>query len=186
MTLASPLLDHRLNPQPVELPEPLPDFPLTTQNIFLLDDFTTENGATQVVPGSHKTRKKPEWKENTDAAPVAGRQVLAGRSIEESHRPQRLESDWSVGYCLAWRANRFADHIYHGHGGGIYGYASQILFSKSHQLGVICLANVWPHAGLLDLARDLLDRAIAARRPLARRSPSSRSAVPSMNSRAQR
>ena len=102
----------------------------------------------------------------TDAAPAAGRQVLAGRSIEESHRPQRLESDWSVGYCLAWRANRFADHIYHGHGGGIYGYASQILFSKSHQLGVICLANVWPHAGLLDLARDLLDRAIAARRPV--------------------
>lgn len=44
-----------------QIQEPLPDFPLTTQNVFMLDDFTTENGATRVVPGSHLTRKKPKW-----------------------------------------------------------------------------------------------------------------------------
>ena len=88
-------------------------------------------------------------------------QVLAGTTIAESHRPQYLEADWSVAYCLGWRANRFGDRVYHGHGGGIYGFASQILFSKPHQLGVICLANVWPYAGLLGLAREVLDLVLA-------------------------
>ena len=44
-----------------QLPEPLPDFPLTVQNAWMLDDFTAENGATRVVPQSHKLRKKPPW-----------------------------------------------------------------------------------------------------------------------------
>ena len=44
-----------------QLPEPLPDFPLTTQNAWMLDDFTPDNGATRVVPGSHRWRRKPPW-----------------------------------------------------------------------------------------------------------------------------
>lgn len=44
-----------------QLSEPLPDFPLTVQNAWMLDDFTAENGATRVVPRSHKLRKKPAW-----------------------------------------------------------------------------------------------------------------------------
>lgn len=44
-----------------QIPEPLPDIPLTVQNAWMLDDFTTENGATRLVPGSHKRRKKPGW-----------------------------------------------------------------------------------------------------------------------------
>ena len=44
-----------------QIPEPLPEFPLTLQNVWMLDDFTADNGATRVVPGSHRFRKPPPW-----------------------------------------------------------------------------------------------------------------------------
>ena len=46
-----------------QLPEPLPDFSLTVQNAWVLDEFTAANGATRVVEGSHLWRKKPRWEE---------------------------------------------------------------------------------------------------------------------------
>ncbi len=92
----------------------------------------------------------------TDAKTREGENILAGTSLNEAHRPQYLEPDWSVAYCLGWRANRYGNEIFHGHGGGIHGFASQISFSKKHRVGVICLANVWPHPGVLPLASDLL------------------------------
>ena len=92
-----------------------------------------------------------------------GSEVLSAATIEESHRPQYLEPDWSLGYCLGWRANRFGNRVFHGHGGGIFGFASQILFSKPERLGVICLTNLWPHAGLLNLAGSFLSSLLADR-----------------------
>lgn len=44
-----------------QMPEPLPDIPLTVQNAWMLDDFTETNGATRVLPKSHLLRKKPAW-----------------------------------------------------------------------------------------------------------------------------
>lgn len=44
-----------------QIPEPLPEFPLTLQNVWLLDDFTADNGATRVMPRSHRLRKAPPW-----------------------------------------------------------------------------------------------------------------------------
>ena len=44
-----------------QMPEPLPEIPLAVQNAWIIDDFTVDNGATHVVPGSHLTRKKPSW-----------------------------------------------------------------------------------------------------------------------------
>ena len=44
-----------------QMPDPLPDLPLTVQNAWILDDFTDENGSTRVLPKSHLFRKKPAW-----------------------------------------------------------------------------------------------------------------------------
>ncbi|HEY7627056.1 MAG TPA: phytanoyl-CoA dioxygenase family protein [Ilumatobacteraceae bacterium] len=39
--------------------EPLPNFTLSIQSAWMLDEFTVENGATHVVRGSHLTLRKP-------------------------------------------------------------------------------------------------------------------------------
>lgn len=39
--------------------EPLPNFTLAIQTVWMLDDFTIENGATHVAQGSHLTLKQP-------------------------------------------------------------------------------------------------------------------------------
>ena len=40
-------------------PEPLPPWPAKANSIWLLDDFTEQNGATEIVPGSHANTCKP-------------------------------------------------------------------------------------------------------------------------------
>lgn len=44
----------------------LPQHPPTIQLIFMLDDFTEDNGATLILPGSHATRLNPMTKEHRD------------------------------------------------------------------------------------------------------------------------
>lgn len=39
--------------------EPLPNFTLAVQTVWMLDDFTRDNGATHVVAGSHLSLKQP-------------------------------------------------------------------------------------------------------------------------------
>ena len=77
----------------------------------------------------------------TGAPERADGQVLAGPSLAEMHRPQYVEPDWGVGYCLGWRANRSGDRIWHGHGGGLPGFRSQILFNVPARVGAIVLID---------------------------------------------
>jgi ectoine hydroxylase-related dioxygenase (phytanoyl-CoA dioxygenase family) len=42
-----------------QIPEPLPNFTLSIQSAWMLDDFTEANGATRVVRGSHETLRRP-------------------------------------------------------------------------------------------------------------------------------
>ena len=42
-----------------QIPEPLPNFTLSIQSAWMLDDFTVDNGATHVVRGSHLTQRRP-------------------------------------------------------------------------------------------------------------------------------
>lgn len=41
------------------VPEPLPNFALAVQAVWMLDDFTSDYAATHVVGGSHLTLKRP-------------------------------------------------------------------------------------------------------------------------------
>ena len=42
-----------------QMPEPLPSFPMFVNSLWLLNDFTPENGGTRFVPASHRRLKKP-------------------------------------------------------------------------------------------------------------------------------
>ena len=84
--------------------------------------------------------------------------VLSSRTLDEFHRPQYIEDDWSAGQCLGWRTLRVGDHVYHGHGGGIFGFSSHILFSKPHRIGAICLANLWPYPMIQSITVQILER----------------------------
>jgi ectoine hydroxylase-related dioxygenase (phytanoyl-CoA dioxygenase family) len=48
-------VDHLLG----RMPEPLPSFPMVVNSLWLLDDFTPENGGTRHIPGSHRSFTKP-------------------------------------------------------------------------------------------------------------------------------
>jgi hypothetical protein len=56
------------------IPEPLPNFTLSIQTVWMLDDFSASNGASHVVTGSNHTQAKPpETREALD-----GEHVLEG------------------------------------------------------------------------------------------------------------
>ena len=67
------------------MPEPLPSFPMFVNSLWLLDDFTPENGGTRFVPGSHRWLQKPP--------PAGARPSRRGASA----------SAGGVGFSVQWR-----------------------------------------------------------------------------------
>jgi D-alanyl-D-alanine carboxypeptidase len=84
-------------------------------------------------------------------------QILDGHTLTEMQRPQYLESDWSAGQCLGWRATRIGDRVYHNHGGGIHGFTTQVWFHIPSRTGAIALINMWPAPGGIDLVQQVLE-----------------------------
>jgi hypothetical protein len=82
------------------------------------------------------------------------------------HRAQHMEPDWKAGYCLSWMATRRGDNVYVGHGGGIHGFNTQILFNKLHRTGVIVLANGIGPVG--EIAIEMLELLMAAEHDVAK------------------
>ena len=46
------------------VPEPLPVWPIKANSIWMIDDFSNQNGATELLPRSHKKLYKPKKKDN--------------------------------------------------------------------------------------------------------------------------
>jgi ectoine hydroxylase-related dioxygenase (phytanoyl-CoA dioxygenase family) len=64
-----------LHPDQVYILRPWPPYPLVASVMWMLDDFTPENGATRFVPGSHRdaTGGPTDQARAADAVPVTGR-----------------------------------------------------------------------------------------------------------------
>lgn len=52
------------------VPAPYPDYLLSANAIWMIDDFTLENGGTEFVPGSHRMRTNPEAGRNYTCVPI--------------------------------------------------------------------------------------------------------------------
>jgi ectoine hydroxylase-related dioxygenase (phytanoyl-CoA dioxygenase family) len=54
------------------VPPPFPPYALVANAIVFLDDFTAENGATRIVPGSHRRLCRPDYSNLPETVPVTG------------------------------------------------------------------------------------------------------------------
>ncbi|MGD9889999.1 MAG: serine hydrolase domain-containing protein [Dehalococcoidia bacterium] len=93
-----------------------------------------------------------------EAGEHSAKTVLSGRTVAEMHQPQDIDPTWRMARCLGWMAQRNGERIYHGHGGSIHGFITQILFSTSHKTGVIVLTNEGRHSVANAIAVEMLDR----------------------------
>lgn len=100
-----------------------------------------ETAAGQLYSSVHDLARWIALQFRTEAPAREETQVLKGPSLEEMHRPLYMEPGWNAGYCLSWMAIRRGENVYLGHGGGIHGFISQILFNKPHRTGAIALTN---------------------------------------------
>jgi CubicO group peptidase (beta-lactamase class C family) len=86
--------------------------------------------------------------------------VLSASTLAEMHRAVYMSDDWMTGQAIAWRMNRRGSLVLHEHGGGIQGFASNVVFSVKAQTGVIVLANIWPALAPHAIAEDVAELVI--------------------------
>ena len=78
--------------------------------IWLLDDFTTENGATRFVPGSHRWRTRPQDVLADPSAPHPDEVLLLGRAGDVAVMNSHL---WHGGTANRTQAPRLAMHAFY-------------------------------------------------------------------------
>jgi len=71
--------------------------------------------------------------------------ILDPDSLFEMHMPIYISDNWKNAQGYGWRIFKHKNNTLHIHGGGIYGYASNIVFSKKYNCGVVILSDLWPN-----------------------------------------
>jgi ectoine hydroxylase-related dioxygenase (phytanoyl-CoA dioxygenase family) len=94
---------------PVPLPRPHP--PVVCTCMVAIDDFTIENGATRLLPGSHKTAGAPDGTDHREVDGMIAVEMRAGSVVAFNgallHQDADNESDaprlgLEVSYCAPW------------------------------------------------------------------------------------
>lgn len=87
----------------------VPETPLSINVVWMLDDFTEENGATRVVPASHRRPEGPErdrvYPDEVLAVAPAGTMLLFDTMTWHGggpNRTDRLRRGVHVHYCRSW------------------------------------------------------------------------------------
>lgn len=100
-------------PQPLHaddqlIPLPKPHVPLVCNTIWAITDFTEENGATRLVPGSHKADRSPDPREPHETIPAempAGSVVVYHGSLWHgggANRTGARRVGIAMNYCAGW------------------------------------------------------------------------------------
>ena len=55
-----------------DVPQPYPSWPMLLQTMWMLTEFTEDNGGTRLVPGSHKSLRPPRAEDVQHEVPVVG------------------------------------------------------------------------------------------------------------------
>lgn len=91
-------------------PRPLPGYPIVSQIIWMLDDFTEENGATRVAPGSHRAGRFPSADDREVATvpltgPAGSAALFDGRlwhQIGTNQTEDQYRHAVLAYYCMPW------------------------------------------------------------------------------------
>ena len=93
----SPVSDLHVDYPLSSLPTPHPSFALCANSVYVLDDFSLENGATRLVPGSHKRGYGPSPGETyNDIVQVTGKKgdiIIIHGHIWHSSGENRTDQD---------------------------------------------------------------------------------------------
>ncbi|NVN85643.1 MAG: phytanoyl-CoA dioxygenase family protein [Rhodopseudomonas sp.] len=90
------------------IPLPRPHIPITLNAIWALTDFTAENGATRIIPGSHKLPSSPEYGrdyETVTATMPAGSVMLFDSALWHGGGANNSDARrfaFSCAYCWGW------------------------------------------------------------------------------------